>query len=65
MSRSQLAILTGRTYEVRDEIKRIPGSRWNADRKAWIVEPGTMRERAQQSSMIQALRSKGIVVSYE
>jgi hypothetical protein len=52
--------LTGNTYAVRDEIKAIPGARWDPARKAWVIEPGTMRERAIQSQAIYALRAKGV-----
>lgn len=64
MSRNQVAILTGNTYEHRDAIRRIPGAKWDKDRKAWVVEPGTMKERGEQSSAIYALKAKGITVSY-
>jgi hypothetical protein len=53
-------VLTGNTYAHRDEIKRIPGAGWDATKKAWVIKPGTMKERAMQSRMIYALRSKGI-----
>ena len=65
MSKHQRAILTGNTFAVKDDIKRIPGARFDGTRKAWVIEPGTMSERATQSSAIYALKAKGVTVSYE
>ena len=54
-------ILTGNTFPFRDEIRAI-GGRWDKDRKAWVVEPGTMRQRAEQSNTIHRLEQKGVKV---
>lgn len=61
MARNSTYILTGNTFAHRHEIARI-GGKWDADKKAWIVESGNMRERQEQSSVIHALRSKGVRV---
>lgn len=55
--------LTGNTFAVRDQIKAIPRSRWDAARKAWVIEPGSMRERAEQSAAIYSLRKHGVIAS--
>lgn len=59
MSKNETIILTGNTYNVRDQIKRI-GGQWDAARKGWIVRSGTMRERAEQSRVIYGLRREGV-----
>jgi hypothetical protein len=56
--------LRGNTYEHRDDIRRIPSARWDRDRKAWVITPGTMRERAIQSEAIYRLRSKGVTAEW-
>lgn len=61
MSKNSITILTGNTYPVRSEIAAIPGAHWDAQRKAWVITPGTMAERARQSSAIYALKKKGVV----
>jgi len=53
--------LSGNTYEHRDAIKRI-GGRWDAARKLWVVEEGSMRERANQESVIFRLSRQGVRV---
>jgi hypothetical protein len=63
MSKNQTIILTGNTFAHKDEIKAI-GGKWDADRKAWIVEPGTMRERANQSAVLHSLSKKGVKQSW-
>lgn len=55
--------LTGNTYPHRQTIAQIPGAKWDAAKKAWVITPGTMREREIQSAAIQALRRVGVTVS--
>ena len=63
MSKHAVIVLTGNTYALRDEIRTIPGARWDAGRKAWIIEPGNMSERAIQSSKVYALKKRGVTVT--
>lgn len=63
MSKHTVTLLTGATYAVRHEIAQIPGARWDAGRKAWVIEPGTMAERSRQSSAIHALKKRGVNVT--
>ena len=41
--------ITGNTYPVKDQLKAL-GARWNADAKAWMVDP----EKAEQAKAIVA-----------
>lgn len=52
-------IWTGNTYPIRAAIKSL-GGKWDADRKAWIVPPLTMRQRADVYSLCGGL--KGVTV---
>lgn len=61
MARNTTYILAGNTYPHRAAIKDI-GGQWDATRKAWVVTPGTMAERARQSSVINGLRRHGVTI---
>lgn len=61
-----MMILTGPTYEHRDTIKRIPGVRWDAERKAWTIRRDTltMHDRQIQQAALHTLRQYGIREGY-
>jgi hypothetical protein len=61
MSRNSTYTLTGNTYPHRKAIADIGGV-WDASRKAWVVEAGTMRQRVQQGCVLHELRSKGVKI---
>ncbi len=50
---------TGNTYPIRDAIRSL-GGRWDADRKAWIVPPLSMRDRSNMYHMCGGL--KGVII---
>ena len=60
--KSESWTLSGNTYPVRDEIKRM-GGQWDAATKTWTVPYGTMSEKASRSQTIYRLRKQGVSVS--
>ena len=63
------AIITGNTYNCREQIKKL-GGRWNAEKKAWVIDiashpRNTMLKRAGLDLEIRELENKGCTISYE
>lgn len=60
VSEATKAVLSGKTYEARETIKRM-GGRWDAANKVWVLPvKGTMRGRADTSADLQYLRKQGV-----
>lgn len=58
----QTTIWTGNTYPIREAIKSL-GGKWNADRKAWIVPPLSMKERSNVYSLCGGLKGVNIAAA--
>lgn len=62
--RKQSWVLSGNTFAHREAIREM-GGRWDADRKAWVIPYGSMREKSERGSAIYALSKRGVEVREE